>query len=307
LLEPSRFKIITHIKYKIDSLSYLLGITNYDKEDDDPLLPLVDIIRGSLMKYDYETSTKALKTLEDKIVNLIEEDDFDTLKYCRYAPKDVDYSKISVGAANFKEYQHYLIKKIYKNIFNHFERMGQLAIKHLDYHSSREIITIISHLINKILEKESVNDQAKATINEGLLSLQTIGITASENNMNDIVTDVSKEILEIGHLCISQQLGSNAHKSCEILIKLNPNSVHTWLFAGDTAFLLEMYTNAINAFKKANEIEETPQAYSKLKNIYKKLGFKNEEEVALSEELSLLKKEAYKTDISSIIDDLGTS
>ncbi|MDK2937887.1 MAG: hypothetical protein PWQ51_51 [Methanolobus sp.] len=304
IMEPSKFRILTLVKYRMKSISYWFkGNTKFHK-DDDPLLPLIDIIRGSLMRYDYETSTNALKTLEDKIVTLIEEDDFDTLKYCKYEPIGIDYSKIATDTTNFKEYQHYLIKKIYHNIFNHFERVGQLAIKHLDYHSSREIIAAIDHLIKKILEKKKINPQAEAVIIEGLISLQTIGITASKNNMEEILTEVSIIIQKYGNFCVSRKLYSIAHKSSEIVIKLEPNSVTTWLYVGNIHLSLKNRTDSIQAFKKANKIKKTPEAYSKLHHIFSEIGLDNEAKEALDKEHQLLEEELNELQTASMIDDL---
>jgi hypothetical protein len=304
IIEPSKFRILTSVKYTRRFIgNWFKGNTKFHK-DDDPLLPLIDIIRGSLMRYDYETSTNALKTLEDKIVTLIEEDDFDTLKYCKYEPKGIDYSKVANDATNFEEYQHYLIKKIYINIFNHFERVGQLAIKHLDYHSSKEITAVINHLIEKILEKEKLNPQAEATIIEGLLSLQTIGTTASKSNMDDILIEATKIIKNVGNTCVSKKLDFIAHKSCKILINLSPNSVDTWLYVGNICSSLGKRSNAISAFTKANKIKGTSEAYSKLHQIYTKIGWSKQAEDAFVNEHLIYKEEEDKMVIDSMIDDL---
>ncbi len=304
LLEPSRSKIITHIKYNIAMLSYLLGITNYGKKDEDPLLPLVDIIRGSLIRYDYETSTKALKTLEDKIVTLIKEENFDTLEYCKYAPKDVDYTKISVGATNFKEYQHYLIKKIYKNIFNHFERMGQLAINHRDYYSSMEIITVIEHLIKAILDKDNINNQVEATIQEGLFSLQGIGITASKQNMEYVVIEVWTLIQHFGKICASKKLNATALKTYDMVIKLRPNIVDSWIYKGEISILLGDRTKAMDSFEKANTIKKTSKAYYNLSKIYEKVGYDDKALDALAEAHFIDEDEEFEARYADMINNL---
>ena len=176
VIEPCKYRFLTSIKYAKELSNYWFkGNTKFDK-DDDPILPLIDIIRGSLMRYDYETSMNALKTIEYKIITLIENDDFHTRNYCQYVPEGVDYSRYSENATNFEEYKHYLIKKTYRNIFSHFERLGQLAINRIDYHSSMEIIKVINNLLEKILQKDEINPQAEKVIT---LTLPQIGDNCS--------------------------------------------------------------------------------------------------------------------------------
>ena len=156
LLNPSNIISMLSEEITLNLKSAYLG--NHSKGnprdgiDNDPIVPLIDIVRGSLMIYDYETVRNGLRAIESRVISIIEKENF----------------------------ENKLIKSMYETIFSHFERIGQLAVVREDYHSAKIIIIILYNFIDKILEKEKVNPQAEFAIKVGISSLEVIGTTASK-------------------------------------------------------------------------------------------------------------------------------
>ena len=148
---------------------YSKGNPRFDK-DNDPIVPLIDIVRGSLMRYDYETASNGLKAIQHKVISIIDEEDFERTIYSEYIPEDLNFEIIN-ETKNKIEYEKQLIKSMYENIFRHFERTGQIAVVREDYHSAKEIIKILYNFIARIFEKKKVNPQAQFAIQVGISSL----------------------------------------------------------------------------------------------------------------------------------------
>lgn len=265
LIKPCKYRIFASIKCWNEIKSNLSkGNPRFDS-DNNPLLPLIDIIRGSLMRYDYETAMNGLKTIEYKIKQLIENDDFEHTIYSEYLSKyifeDMDFEQYD-GSKNFEEYNHYLIKKMYGNIFNQLERIGQVAITNVDYHSTNEVISVVFNCVTKIFEKDKINPQMELIIGKGLHSLEIIGITASKQKMENIVIEAARAIRKIGNTSIQKDIRSIAIDACEIETELRPDTDGSWINKGDVLFKFGRNGDAIYAYDKAIDIKESYSAYN---------------------------------------------
>ena len=275
LIKPCKYKIFAPIKCWNEIVSDLSkGNPRFDS-DNNPLLPLIDIIRGSLMRYDYETAMNGLKTIEYKIKQLIENDDFEHTIYSEYTSKyifeDMDFEQFD-GSKNLEEYNHYLIKKMYGNIFNQLERIGQVAITNVDYHSTNEIISVVFNCIAKIFENDKINPQMEFIIGKGLHSLEIIGITASKQKMENIVIETARAIRKIGDTSIQKDIKSIAIDACEIETKLRPDTDGSWINKGDVLLKFERNGDAIDAYDKAIMIEESSYAYFRISKAWAKIN-----------------------------------
>ncbi len=69
LLKPST--AINRLAERITKQNILSSIKGEQKTDEiDPILPIIDIVRSALMKYDYETASDGLRAIGDR-TNLI--------------------------------------------------------------------------------------------------------------------------------------------------------------------------------------------------------------------------------------------
>ncbi|KXS42033.1 MAG: hypothetical protein AWU59_1822 [Methanolobus sp. T82-4] len=255
------------------------GNARFDK-DEDPILPLVDIIRGSILKYDYETIRNCLKAIEYRLLPLIENETFIRIKYYEEIKSAYEKKSINDGMVgnykNFTEYQRHLIVEMYKNIYKHLERVAQLAIKEKDYYSTLEILDLIKNITHVILVKDKINLQAQAIIIQSILSLKQIGETALLQNMGSLSIKVSKILREISDSSFKIKEYNIALEASNAEINLNPKSAEALINKGDILNSMGEKREAKDAYEDANKIKETIEAYDKLVPLYQIAGFDND-------------------------------
>lgn len=274
---------------------YSKGNPRFDK-DNDPIVPLIDIVRGSLMRYDYETASNGLKAIQHKVISIIDEEDFERIIYSEYIPEDLNFEIIN-GAKNKIDYEKQLIKSMYENVFSHFERTGQLAVVRADYHSAKEIIIILYNFINKIFEKDKVNPQAEYIIEAGISSLEVIGTTASKQKMEIIVIEVSELVRKISKLAVKKELEKIALYACEVETNLMPNFDDAWINKSDVLLHFNNKLKALDAVEQAIEIKPSSEAWMKKSDIYDKLHREKDRSNAQSEALLLQHDEQERDDL----------
>lgn len=280
LLNPSN--IIRMLSEDITHEKLLSGVGD---KDNDPIVPLIDIVRGSLMRYDYETASNGLKAIQHKVISIIDEEDFERIIYSEYIPEDLNFEIIN-GTKNKIEYEKQLIKSMYENIFRHFERTGQIAVVREDYHSVKEIIKILYNFIARIFEKKKVNPQAQFAIQVGISSLKVIGTTASKQKMEIIVIEVSEFVRKISKLAVKKEVEKIALYACEVETNLMPNFDETMINKSDVLLHFDFKLKALDAIERAIEIKPSYKAWTKKSEIHDKLH--QEEERSDAEEEALL-------------------
>ncbi len=293
---PSKSILLNLIKGWNSIISfYLKGNPRFDK-DNDPIVPLIDIVRGSLMRYDYETTSNGLKAIEHKVISIIDEEDFERVIYSEYIPEDLNFEKIN-GAKNKIDYEKQLIKSMYENVFSHFERTGQLAVVRADYHSAKEIIIILYNFVNKIFEKEKVNPQAEYIIEAGISSLEVIGITASKQKMEIIVIEVSELVRKISELAVKKEFETIALYACEVETNLLPNSDIAYINKSNVLLHFDHKFEALDAVEEAIKIKRSYDAFMQKSLIYNELHFEPQRDDAHLEALLIQREEQDREDL----------
>jgi hypothetical protein len=255
------------------------GNIRFDK-DEDPILPLMDIIRGSILRYDYETIRNCLKAIEYRLLPLIENETFTHIKYYDYKLTTLDNESINYekmwGCKDFTEYQHHLIKEIYKNIFKHLEKAAQLAITARDYYSTLEVLNIIKSFTHAILYKDEINSQAQVIVMQSVLSLKQIGETASIQNMESLIVKISELLREISDILAKKKYYMLALDASNAEIAICPKSAEALIHKGDILQFMGKNRSAKDAYEDANVIKETIEAYDKLVPLYRIAGFEKD-------------------------------
>jgi hypothetical protein len=115
-LFPYMWNIIGLLKSETIIKRLAIEITREDiLKEKAPLQPIVDIIHGSIMKYDLETTRVGLKAVTDQVIKIIDSD---------------------AG------------KEISMRFCGHLERVGRLAISREDEHSTVEVIKNLENSFN---------------------------------------------------------------------------------------------------------------------------------------------------------------
>ncbi|MCK4732532.1 MAG: DUF2254 domain-containing protein, partial [Methanophagales archaeon] len=158
---------------------------------EDPIQPIVDIVHGSIMKYDIETTRVGLKAVTERVIEIIDSD---------------------------KE------KEISKRFCEHLARVSRLAISKEDEDSTVEVIKCLAKFgisttekelkvaISKVTESlggvgvDAVKKGLEFATSEALKDLGKVGIAAAENKLEDATTQVVVSLEEVGKSAAKKKL-----------------------------------------------------------------------------------------------------
>lgn len=148
--------------------------------DKNPVQPIIDMLRSSLMRYDYETVREGLKVIGDR-TNYIFENEI-------------------LNRENEE--------KISKYIFDHLIRLGKLTVRMEDEDSIVEIIVNISKIGETTAKKKFENATFKA-----IISLRVIGILSAEKNLEWPTIEAANSLGNIGKVAAAQSLKLDAEQA----------------------------------------------------------------------------------------------
>jgi len=173
LLKPS--VLFNLLAEKITKQNILESIEEKQKEinDNDPILPIVDIVRGALMKYDYETVRDGLRTIRNSVDSIFQNEKIDV--------KDDE--------------------KISKHIFVHLTRLGRLAVSKDDIESTQEVLTTLHK--NGMT---AVEQRLKYAGQQAAVSLGKIGKAGVKQNLNDVTLKTIDNLTMMGKEATKQEL-----------------------------------------------------------------------------------------------------
>ncbi|MBU7027010.1 MAG: DUF2254 domain-containing protein [Theionarchaea archaeon] len=129
-----------------------------ENDEEDPLQPIVDIVRSSMVKYDSETFKYGLRTIRAKICNILKK-------------KDIKKSEAEI-----------ISKKVYEKL----HEIGRLAVGREDEYSVMEIITVIKEIGKAPIMVESEGMEPKdfeKVISEASSRIGFIGKAATEKGL----------------------------------------------------------------------------------------------------------------------------
>ena len=135
---------------------------------EDPIQPIMDIIHGSIMKYDLETTRVGLKAVTAQVLKVIDPDSE---------------------------------KEISRRFCNHSERVSRLAISREDEDSTTEVIKNLATFGKSTAEKE-----LKDAISQVAQSLGAIGRTAAENKLEFAASQAANYLGEVGSVAAENKL-----------------------------------------------------------------------------------------------------
>ncbi|MCZ7382288.1 MAG: hypothetical protein O8C64_12050 [Candidatus Methanoperedens sp.] len=138
----------------------------------DPILPIIDIVHGSMIKHDFEAVRDGLREIENCVYNMIENEAFE----------ETDEMKI-----------------LY--LFEHLERVGILAVNMHDEYSIGAVIDTI-FVLGKLAAKKRLEI---ITIN-AMISLKKIGNITAQQKLDDTTFWVIDSLGEIGLVASEQEL-----------------------------------------------------------------------------------------------------
>ena len=170
--------------------------------EEDPIQPIMDIVHGSIMKYDLETTRVGLKAVTEQVIEIIDSNDEVTIsgRFC-----------------------------------NHLQRVSRLAISREDEESTIEVVKNLENFGKSTAEREleKATSQAVKSLEvvgrafaeknlgdatwEEVVSLREIGRAAAENDLEDATWDAAEFLEAVGKIAMEKGLGGAAFEVIESL------------------------------------------------------------------------------------------
>jgi len=154
----------------INRLTTEITKDNLLNSKEDPIQPIVDIVHGSIMKYDIETTRVGLKAVTDRVTKIIESD------------REVEISS---------------------HFCHHLERISRLAMSKLDEDSVREVIESIGNF-GLSTARKGLGVSAWWAV----ASLGSVGGDVARNGFGYATQDVVEFIGAIGKVAAERGLGN---------------------------------------------------------------------------------------------------
>ena len=147
--------------------------------NEDPVQPIVDIIHGSIMKYDLETTRVGLKAVTDQVLEIIGPDDE---------------------------------KRISERFCDHLTRVGRLAISREDDESTKEVI-----MNSEDFRKSTAEKGLEGAASQATESLETVGKAAVKKGLEGATSQATKAFETIGKAAAVEGLGDTTETAVRTL------------------------------------------------------------------------------------------
>ena len=208
LLKPRT--IINRLAEKIEKDSVLKFI-EHSSHQEDPLQPIVDIVRAAAMKYDFETARNGIADIKERCLAIV--------------------SEYSTEYGNKEE-----TEKIVAHFSNHLEEIAKLAIERSDEEVTIEAINSLAEIGMESIEKrlfgklritfKSVPPEAVVTTTKVYkpIPFKEIPPRSSKNRLKGTIEGMAEILQEIGTLCIEKELKNATKSVIKSLAKLGTTS-----------------------------------------------------------------------------------
>jgi len=147
--------------------------------EEDPIQPIMDIVHGSIMKYDLETTRVGLKAVTEQVTKIIDSD---------------------------------IEEKISGLFCKHLERVGKLAVSKMDEESTAEVIENLEKLGRSTAEKGFEN--ATALTAE---FLEAVGVTAAKKDLGGATWRALESLEAVGKAAAEKDLGGATEQAAKSL------------------------------------------------------------------------------------------
>jgi hypothetical protein len=163
---------------------------------EDTIQPIIDVLQGSMMAYDYETARYGLRIIENKAIQILKDKNYDLTCKEAIAKRIIDYIKI-VGVIAVKQDMERTAIDTSITLSN----IGGVLIEEKLYTPIPSIIYSLKKIGKNSSTKDNLLDSSVQTIN----ALQKIGKRMVRNNEKSIVKKTIDSVGEIGISAITPQ------------------------------------------------------------------------------------------------------
>ncbi len=187
MLKPSALLNMQAMKLNAKNITTAISSDAGRIHENDPMQPIIDIISSSLLKHDFETTRNGLNIIGTRTKEIFINNDL-----------PITEQKI---IANY--------------IFSRLARFGKFTLKHGDEDAAFIVIRNLE-VMWKELEK---NDPGNSVL-QAALSLEQIGIVASDMQQRDILSTVINHLFDIGRRALDKGQDREASKVIDSLASI---------------------------------------------------------------------------------------
>jgi hypothetical protein len=170
-------------RYKIENTEIKLNI--YHNSRKDPIQPIVDIIRGSIRKYDFETTRVGLSAVTDQVINEIYPNCAEDISNS-FCTRLQGVGKLAASITD---------EESTVEVIENLERFGKDTAGNKLEVATKEAATSLEAVgIAAVRKGTKLEDAVKKAVQ----ALGTVGKTAVENNLGDVTMESAKSLGAIG-------------------------------------------------------------------------------------------------------------
>ena len=167
----------------IKRLAIKITKDNILNSEEDPIQPIMDIIHGSIMKYDIETTRVGLRAVTDPVIKIIDSNGEKEISRCFCGHLKL-VAKLAVSKMD---------NESTREVIENLDAFCESTIEKGFEEATKEAISLLG-FIGKITTKNRLEDEAR----EAAVSLESIGKYSAEKKFDDVVYNVAWAIYGIG-------------------------------------------------------------------------------------------------------------
>ena len=192
-LFPYMWNIISLLKSEhiIKQLAIEITKPNLLNSKEYPILPIVDIIHGSIMKYDFETTRVGLKAITDQVLKIIGLDNKRSIseRFCSYLRR---VSRLAVSKIDEES-----SVEVVKNLLNFGKSTAEKGFESAAVQVAWSLEEVGRTAVEKGLE---------STASQAVMSLGTVGRTAVEKGLKSAASQAAKSLGRVGEAAAEKEL-----------------------------------------------------------------------------------------------------
>jgi hypothetical protein len=253
--------------------------------EEDPIQPIMDIVHGSIMKYDLETTRVGLKAVTDRVIKIINSDDEEEISghFCKHlervgklAVSKTDIESTEEVIENFEVFGKSTAEKKLEdataNTAMFLEAVGEDAAEKVFVVATWRAVESLGNIGKTAAEK----DLEKAT-SQVALSLGVFGRSTAEKGFESATKKVAISLGDVGKAAAGKGLESATQRVVESLAALGRTAVEKRLkevareaaknLASLTLLSEEIVKTAIQDYKSRLE-EHDRESFQKFMKLY---------------------------------------
>ena len=193
--------------------------------DDDSFLTIIDIMKSSLIKYDYGTLETGLKAIKERIGVILESKNLDADEEKKISDYIFEHL-VPVGKLALSRSDEISINQV----TNIIQEIGTIAVK-----NQCELMTDGALIHLRYIGREAVNRNLELPADVAITAIQNIGTIAVKNHYGQMANRAIEYLANIGISATKQKFESPARMAINAIEKISvDNEIHIPTIAAET-------------------------------------------------------------------------